>query len=88
MSPAAPAQMMVIVCIATIIDDITNMQNNSRKLQDCSFVYNNHMQIDNWDIIGTHISIQIDTDRDCGLLFGSIRERLQDFESRYSRFIP
>jgi FAD:protein FMN transferase len=45
------------------------------------------MQQDNWDIIGTHISIQIDTDSDCSILFGSIRDRLRDFELRYSRFI-
>jgi thiamine biosynthesis lipoprotein ApbE len=39
------------------------------------------------DIIGTHLDIRIDTDRDCSVLFAEIETRLQDFEQKYSRFI-
>jgi thiamine biosynthesis lipoprotein ApbE len=45
------------------------------------------MQKDSWDIIGTHISIEIDTCSDCSILFLAIRERLAKFELKYSRFI-
>jgi thiamine biosynthesis lipoprotein ApbE len=45
------------------------------------------MQQYGFDIIGTHLDIRIDTDRDCSTLFTQIETRLHDFEAKYSRFI-
>ena len=45
------------------------------------------MQIFSFDIIGTHLQIQIDTSSSCDEDFSHIRTRLRDFEARYSRFI-
>lgn len=66
---------------------VKNTKNNYYDLQDTVFIYNLPMQEDSWDTIGTHILIQIDTDINCNTLFASIRERLNTFELRYSRFI-
>lgn len=45
------------------------------------------MQILDLDIIGTHLTISIDTPHTCDEVFSDIRVRLEDFELRYSRFI-
>ena len=46
------------------------------------------MQRFDLDIIGTHLSLQIDTSSsDIGEDFSRIRTRLQSFEERFSRFI-
>jgi thiamine biosynthesis lipoprotein ApbE len=45
------------------------------------------MQSLDLDIIGTHLSIIIDTPHSCDEVFSDIRERLQDFENKYSRFV-
>ncbi len=45
------------------------------------------MQILDFDIIGTHLQIQIDTSSSCDEDFSHIRSYLTDFESRFSRFI-
>ena len=46
------------------------------------------MQRFDLDIIGTHLSLQIDTSSsDIGEDFSHIRTRLQAFEERFSRFI-
>lgn len=45
------------------------------------------MQILDLDIIGTHLTISIDTPHTCDEVFFDIRVRLEDFELRYSRFI-
>ena len=45
------------------------------------------MQKYEFNIIGTHLDILIDTHVDCGDLFQSIESRLQDFEKKYSRFL-
>ena len=45
------------------------------------------MQQFDFDIIGTHLDLRIDTTEDCILLFRQIEARLRDFESKYSRFI-
>ena len=46
-----------------------------------------YMQQWNYQIIGTHINISIDTSIDCSDLFMQIRNRLNNFESTFSRFI-
>ncbi len=45
------------------------------------------MQKYSFDIIGTHLTISLDTEKDCSDLFHGIKERLQYFEQKYSRFI-
>ena len=45
------------------------------------------MQQFDFDIIGTHLDLRIDTTEDCIPLFRQIEARLRDFESKYSRFI-
>jgi thiamine biosynthesis lipoprotein ApbE len=45
------------------------------------------MQQLNYDIIGTHLTIVIDTIDDCQSIFQEIRHRLHDFEQKFSRFI-
>ena len=46
------------------------------------------MQSLDLDIVGTHLSLQIDTSSsDIGEDFSRIRTRLQSFEERFSRFI-
>lgn len=69
------------------IETYENTKNNTEYLQDAVFLYNTVMQKDSWDIIGTHISIEIDTSTDCTVLFLAIRRRLEEFELKYSRFI-
>ena len=45
------------------------------------------MQQFDFDIIGTHLDLRIDTTEDCIQLFRQIEARLHDFEVKYSRFI-
>ncbi len=45
------------------------------------------MQRWNYDIIGTHLLVSIDTEEDCSLIFSEIESRLQSFEVRFSRFV-
>jgi hypothetical protein len=40
-----------------------------------------------FDIIGTHLEIILDTQKDCAPVDTQIRERLFDFEKKFSRFI-
>lgn len=52
-----------------------------------SFPYIFSMQKYSLDVIGTHLDIYIDTTEEISILFESIRNRLQDFEKKYSRFL-
>lgn len=45
------------------------------------------MQKWNYDIIGTHLTVMIDTSDDCTRVFQDIEIRLWQFEARFSRFI-
>jgi FAD:protein FMN transferase len=45
------------------------------------------MQKWSYNIIGTHLGIAIDTTEDCSTLFSEIETRLQQFETKFSRFI-
>ena len=45
------------------------------------------MQQFDFDIIGTHLDLRIDTSEDCSIIFSQIETRLHDFEVKYSRFI-
>ena len=45
------------------------------------------MQQFDFDIIGTHLDLRIDTSEDCSVIFAQIETRLQEFEVKYSRFI-
>lgn len=45
------------------------------------------MQKWNYNIIGTHLGIMIDTIEDCSTLFSEIETRLREFETKFSRFI-
>lgn len=46
------------------------------------------MQEFNLDVIGTHIRILLDVSSPVGEDFSHIQQRLQEFDARYSRFIP
>lgn len=45
------------------------------------------MQKWDYDIIGTHLTLLIDTQDDCTYIFQGIGNHLRDFEQKYSRFI-
>lgn len=45
------------------------------------------MQQWNYEIIGTHLTLLIDTEEDCMAIFQQIEIRLSGFESRFSRFV-
>lgn len=45
------------------------------------------MQKYDFNIIGTHLQVLIDTDMDCSEVFHSIESRLSDFEQKFSRFL-
>lgn len=45
------------------------------------------MQKYSFDVIGTHLLLSLDTEDDCSILFQSIKDRLTQFEKKYSRFI-
>jgi hypothetical protein len=45
------------------------------------------MQKHSFEIIGTHLSLHIDTPHEIGELFREIEKRLSQFEKKFSRFI-
>lgn len=45
------------------------------------------MQRYDFDIIGTHLALSLDTTEDCSEIFGEIESRLRQFEAKYSRFL-
>lgn len=46
------------------------------------------MQKHSFEVIGTHLSLHIDTPQEIGELFREIEKRLSTFEKVFSRFIP
>lgn len=46
------------------------------------------MQKHSYEVIGTHLSLHIDTPQEIGELFREIEMSLSQFEKKFSRFIP